>query len=505
MTRWARVWRNALAIVSSRTFLVGLVLFVLACAARLALIRTAHFLGDEIFMWQTAGGIARGTDFPLLGPDITGGEAKHPGPLFYYLMALPLLVNGAPEVCNAFVAVLGGASVVVYWSALRPYFGLPGATFAASFMACMPWSTLYADRIWNPNAVGIVVALAFWAACRLRRKPSIGALILLFGSAAAIPQFHMSAPMVWLALIPICAPSIRQWRWYGWLAALACAVLLYVPMLIHEFTTHWGNTRAFLSESSVGTATDYWRVPLWAFRLLTLDISYHQIPCYRGTHTETEMLRFLVHGNEDFRFSTARRCVLGLSIAFAGFALVVAARDTWGSRARPRPFFWAAVIGLATNTALLGLTRKTIFGHYVDLLLPFYFVAFAAVGRAAWHSTPTRAWLTYCAGVLICVGGIDAAIWESTELDARSGLRTIRAVVRAIRLDQPGTRTAHLDFDFPADDGGYGVAGAFDPERPPLTFGSDGPRYELMLRRSVRPPGARLVATTGPVTLYRLR
>ena len=484
----------------SRPFWVGVAILVLACAARLVLITTSRFTGDEIVFWQAASGIAKGTDFPLLGPSITGGGARHPGPLFYYVMALPLFVSKAPEACNAFVAILGGFSVLLYWSALRPFFGEIGATFAAALMACAPWSTLYGDRIWNPNVIVFFVALSFWAACRMRTKPSLGTLVLLVMSAAAMPQFHMSSPMVWLALTPIFLPTWRRWRWYWPLVAVGCAVLLYIPMLIHELRTHWENARLFLAETGSNTSDDWKRVPAWAFRLLTLDISYHQLHSYWGQHTEKEMLEFLESGNSDFVWTPLRRAALILSGLFAMGALAFwVVRTAMGGRSKPaRPFLWAAIVGLAANTALLGLTHKAVYGHYVESLLPFYFVAFAELGRSA--ITWTRGWwVVYGAAALVCIGGIDSALWVSNELDARNGLTTMRRVIAAVEKDRPGIHSANLSFGYRGWNWGFNVIADLDHE--PLSFGG-GPGYRLMLRGNAAPNGARLVMETGPVALY---
>jgi hypothetical protein len=478
---------------------IGLALLLLACATRLALIYTARFNGDELTFWEAASGIANGTSFPLLGPSITGGGACHPGPLFYYVMAIPLLFAKAPEACNAFVAILGGVSVLLYWSALRAYFGLAGATLAAVMMACSPWSTLYSDRIWNPNALIFFVALAFWAACRLRQEPSLPVLILLFMSAAGMPQFHMSTPMVWLALTPIFLPSVRKWRWYWPVVAFACAALLYVPMLLHEYRTHWENARLFLSETGANTSDDWKRVPAWAFRLLTLDISYQQLHSYWGQHTEAEMLAFVIHGSSDFRWSPERRFFLGLSVLFAAFALGVWVVRAWkgGRHGAAWIFLSAALVGLAANTALLGLAHKPVYGHYVESLLPFYFVAFAVLGRAAseWRGQL----LVYGVAGLVCVGGVDATLWVSRELDARGGLATIYGSIAAIKADRPESSSASLSYSYRVNEQAFAAVADLSGGKLSLR---GGPRYRLMLRDEAPPAGSKLVQRLGSVTLY---
>jgi len=486
--------------------LAGLALFALACATRLALIRTGRWTGDEILTWSTAKDLAAGKSFPLLGPSITGGGAQEPGPLVYWIGAIPLVFTRAPEADNAFVAVLGGVTVVLFWRALRAYFSETGALLAAVMMACSPWSTLYADRLWNPNVVGLFVALAFWAACRLRQRPSLAAVVVLFVAMGATLQLHMSAPMVWLALLPIWLPSVRTWRWYWPLVAVAATTLLYTPMLIHEHRTHWANTLAFVHEASNNTSSDWKRVPLWAFRLLTLDVSYLAMHGYWNPHTEREMLSFLAHGNSDFQYGPVRWFFLGLSIVFAGVALVTAGVRSWTGAARrgPHPFFWAAAVGLFANTALLWVAHKEIHGHYVQELLPFYFVAFAALADWAAADRAMTSWLVLVAALLVCVGGVDAANWESSTLDARNGLGTARRVIAAIRNEQPPATRASITVDYRslcADR--LNELTALEPEHP-LHFDL-GSQYRLQLNGAAPPKGGHPILVTGPVTLYRTR
>jgi hypothetical protein len=512
---------SARRFISTHVFATGLALFAAASLVRLALILTGRWTGDEIGEWQTAGDILRGKDFPLLGPVISGGLARMPGPLIYWVGALPLLVSPsrAPEACNAFVALLGGASVWLFWRAIRPYFTETGALFAAFMMACAPWSTLYADRLWNPNVVGLFVALAFWAACRAREEPRLGHVVTLIVSMAAALQLHMSAPMFWVALVPIWLPGVRKWRWYWPVIGTALGALLYAPMLVHELRTHWSNTLAFLHEASSTSSNDYLRVPLWAFRLLTLDISYLQLKGYWYPQTEGAMVGFLVHGSDplghactyqcnghdaDFHYTLGRKLLLVISILFAVVALVVAGARAWvAGRKEPHPFMWAALAGLVANTALLGLAHKELHGHYVQLLLPFYFVAFASL--ADWAAARAATWWGVVGtAAIVCLGGVDAALWESRTLDGRNGLGTARQVIALVREDAPGATRAAINVGYrslSAERLNYLTA--LDPQHP-LHF-DQGDQYRLLLNDASPPRGGRVLGVVGPVTLYRTR
>lgn len=500
------------------SLLAGVLLFALAAAARLSLIGTARFGGDEIVMFQMAERIARGEEFPLLGTSITGGGASHPGPAFFYLMAAPLRCGfKSPEAANAFVALLCAFGVLLYWRALRPFFGGAGAATAAVLMACLPWSTLYADRIWNANVINFFIAAAFWAACRLRRKPDLTGVVLLALSAGVLPQFHLSSPMVWAALAPIAWPALaqwrNQWRWQWTLAVVLCALALYAPLLAFELRTQGHNTRTFLAESGGNPSSDWLRTPLWALRLLTLDVSYHQLFSYWDLHSEGQMFDLVLHGNPDVEWTPLRRALLVLSYIFTlgtlGFLLVRRLRRVRAPADPPDPaaadraaFLRAALLGLFANVLLLWATHRSIFGHYVQPLLPFYLVAFAALGQAAREWGRARFALYGLVGVL-CAGGLDSALWVSRTTDARNGLTTLRTVLAAIKRDRPELRAAKLEFDYRSQDWGYNVLLSHDLANQ-LKFDKDGPVYQLRLRRAPAPLGARLIVRTGPIAVWAL-
>jgi hypothetical protein len=233
-------------------------------------------------------------------------------------------------------------------------------------------------------------------------------------------------------------------------------------------------------------------------------VSYHPLHSYWGTHTEKEMFDFLAHGDEDFTWNWPRHIVLGLSGIFAAVAV-----GYWFSKAyrnerrwrTSRPFFWAALVGLAANTALLGVTKKPVYGHYVQSLLPFYFVAFAELGRAAigWKR---GWWLVGATAVIVCAGGIDSALWTSNRLDARNGLWTMRRVIAAVEKDRPGVRSVSLGLGYRGSTWGFNVVSGLTPGH---VFFGGGPSYSLLRKEEPAPPGAKVVLSTGPVVLYGSR
>ena len=147
---------------------------------------------------------------------------------------------------------MGAAAVWMFWYALRRPFGEGAAAFAATIMAFSPWSALFADRVWNPNAFLVFATLALLAAVKLRERPDSAWAAVLPVACLILPQLHSSAPVVWLALVPLVWGRVRRWN-RRWLAiGLVVAALLYIPLAIHEAQTGFGNTRAFIAETLGG-------------------------------------------------------------------------------------------------------------------------------------------------------------------------------------------------------------------------------------------------------------
>jgi hypothetical protein len=233
--------------------------------------------------------------------------------------------------------------------------------------------------------------------------------------------------------------------------------------------------------------------------MLTLDDSYQQLHSYWGAHSEKEMLEFLSKGSSDFKWSPERHFFLLLSFMLAVAALLVWLARAWkGGRNQPSRFFLAAaLLGMAANSALLGIAHKPVYGHYVESLLPFYFVAFAELGRlvSEWRGK----WLVYGLAGLVCVGGIDSSLWVSRELDARAGLGTIYGTIAAIKADRPEYSSVSIGFSYRANE--FAFMAVADLSGGKLSL-RGGPPYRLMLRDEAPPAGARLVKRLGPVTLY---
>jgi hypothetical protein len=426
----------------NRPWIIGALIFVGALALRLSLLPTARFGGDEALFFQIGMDIVEGKNFPALGTQITDGAGRLPGPTFLYVMALPLIFFRGPEAQYAFVEILGAVTVLILWHAMRRPFGEKGAAFFGVLMAFSPWSALYADRTWNPNVLPFVVALALLCAVRLREQPNSKWIIPFIPLCAVMPHFHMSAPVAWVALAVLVAPTVKQWNRRHLAIGLGIAFVAYLPLLGHELATGFQNTRNILNETVGGGGNSekhplgfIW-VPVYALRFLTLDVTYHELTGYWGGPDEIACLKGAFAGTPPRPFHVWRLFAFLCSLGLAGWALFAARRA--------RPWILAFAAGLVANTALMGVAQKQVFGHYVTNLFPFVFVAFAALGQSVGGRAKIVAILLAC---VFCIGGIEATLSISRRVDGRIGLVVHRRTLEVIR-DDGGDRQVRLDFGF---------------------------------------------------------
>jgi hypothetical protein len=462
--------------------------------------RTTRFTGEEAHFYSVALQIARLDAFPLLGPSLTSGAAHHPGPGFFYLMSIPHFFVEAPEAANAWVEILGALSVLAIWFSLRKPFGEAGAATAGLLLAFAPWSALYADRIWNSNVVGFPIALAFLSAIQLRERPASKWVILFLFTSAVIPQFHMSAPIVWVPFLLLVRPTIGSWSRRHVAIGLALALLAYLPLFIHEATTGMGNTRAFFAETFKGGSErsySFLLIPLYLVRFVCFDTSFHTMTGYWGGLDELAALRFLIQGNADRPFSPIWFSFLLFSLALSAAAVVVSIRHALANRRAGQPalgpFARAALAGVAADILFLGITGKLFFPPYAQPLLPFLFFPHAVLGMTMAKTRNGRVAL----GVLIALwaaGGAESTWAVSRNVDARNGLAVKRAVIERIHADGDamGLRSedpVELISPFPHHPFSMEVLSHYAFDRPlALRNGARKRRYRLVRPYDAPPP-----------------
>ena len=94
--------------------LLGIAFCVRAWAARSAL-----FCDDESMFWATGVDVAHGISHPEVGPPISGSPAGLPGPLFYYLTAVPQLFTRHPMASAYLVIILNVIGLALIGSTIK--------------------------------------------------------------------------------------------------------------------------------------------------------------------------------------------------------------------------------------------------------------------------------------------------------------------------------------------------------------------------------------------------
>jgi hypothetical protein len=348
----------------------------------------------------------------------------------------------------------------------------------------------------------------------------------------------MSAPVVWLALLPLVAGRLRLVRRRTLVIGVVLGALLYIPFAVSEARTGFGNTRAFVAETLGGgagvgrnasAATNFTALlaPVYTLRFLTLDVSYHELSGYWGGLNEGAAWHALWYGSDARPFHPLRLAALLASIALVVVCAVVAGRDAWRRRIRERAapgggwrtvassaFALAALVAVAGTVLLLGLTSKQIFAHYVTPTMPFAFVLFAAAARSAFADPAARRLRPLLVGlaVIVCAGGIEATLSISRRIDGRNGLAVHRAVAQRLLDDcaaagrPPQACPARLDFGFVAMPSTHAIFARHALAQPlRWEHTAAGFAYRLQKRTDPPPPQAAAFPVTaiGPVNLYR--
>lgn len=214
-----------------------------------------HFQGDQGILVLAARALIVDHVFPVYGLALAVGSA-HIGPLFDYLIAIPLRLSGLNP--TAAVALNGGCQVLAvalcYGLLVRVGAGRLAGLVAALVQATAQEVVYYSRFLW-PNMLPCVMLLILWSALALRDGRRYHLALLGVWLAVAL-QLQPTAVLLvpFLALYLALFRPALSWR-YAALGALACA-LLFAPSIIHDATHGLVETRAWLDYRQGGTPRD---------------------------------------------------------------------------------------------------------------------------------------------------------------------------------------------------------------------------------------------------------
>lgn len=143
---------------------------------------------DVLEYWQAK-------TLPLVGPTVSIGQ--RPGPFYYYLIALPLILTGfdplSPAVWMAVLSIFTVVSVFLLGSLLGGQ--SMGAVFALLY-AVSPDLVVLDRSAWNPALVPFLTTLSWYAIISIRRKPKPWLYLLLGAALGLMIQLHLSTAFV---------------------------------------------------------------------------------------------------------------------------------------------------------------------------------------------------------------------------------------------------------------------------------------------------------------------
>jgi hypothetical protein len=273
----------------------------------------------------------------------------HLGPLYYYLLALPMAVAGFdPLLQAALMVVLGTLAVgALYWL-VSTWFGPLPALAAAGLYAVSPAAIVASRSAWNPGPAPLFLLLALSGVALYRRHRDGRWLLLTGASLGCLIQFHyFTLAVVLVTCCFVAYEALRDRRMLPWaLLSAALFLALLSPFIIHELRDGFPNLQAARALAA-GTTAPADSVPRRLYTVLALGL----------------VGGFLTVGIEPLAAVTALVLVIGLLV-----------QPTY-------PRVLIATLLAATSLQAVAY-RGPIFEHYFVPLAPLLYLA---LGAAAAH------------------------------------------------------------------------------------------------------------------------
>lgn len=245
-------------------FLVIIGILLLAAFLRFyKLDQYMNFLGDEGRDALMIRRIWTQFDLPLIGPASSVGNI-YLGPLYYYMMAIPMLIFWMnPVAAAAMVALIGVLTVGLIYYLTREWFGeIPG--LVSSFLyAISPITIIYSRSSWNPNPAPFFTLLAVWGFYKAHQsKNYLWFVVTGIFTAAALQMHYLTLLLIPLWGILWCIEISKKAKknfFKGTMFGLLAFFTLMSPIVIfdlnpgHQFVNFKGFLQIFSGDGGVST------------------------------------------------------------------------------------------------------------------------------------------------------------------------------------------------------------------------------------------------------------
>lgn len=353
--------------VKANRFEALIILIILLVAALLRLYRIdayMTFLGDEGRDALVVKRILTTGDLPLIGPPTSVGN-MYLGPLYYYMMAVPMAIFWLNPVAAAVqVALIGTATVGLIYYLSREWFSKLAAITASILYALSPVNIIYSRSSWNPNPAPFFVLLfilGFYKAFKTKNY----LWFILSGIAAAFAiQMHYLALIIlpigfilWLIQAFEYRKTKKGKRFLlGTTLAVILFLILMSPLFIFDLKHNFMNYRA-----------------------LTTFFSNRETTVNLNIFNTLERLPMIYTDSLIGRYITGDNRLLKNIVSVVILLPLVASIYLWR---RGERFKWGVVAlytWLFIGVTGLVLYKQSIYDHYLGFLNPAPFMLIGAV------------------------------------------------------------------------------------------------------------------------------
>ena len=309
---------------------------------------------------------------PLIGPGTSVG-GMYLGPLYYYLMAIPLLIASfSPVGPSVAVALVGVATIILVWVIGRKWFSREAGLIAAALYATSPTVIHFSRSSWNPNVMPFFALLSVYGVWKAYREHKFGWLIVMGISFAFVLQSHylglILAPtlfLFWLLTFKDVKKKKNNFKMKKFLKNSLIGLLSFLglmsPLLIFDLRHDFINSKAMIA---------FFTDKGDALSLNFLKIVY-SIP---GIF---DLINTSLLGNKN----AAVGLILSLNIAIGLTSLFV--KGFTGAKkkkiSKSGPELMILIAWLAFGLIGLGIYQKEIYDHYFGFLFPVPFLLISAV------------------------------------------------------------------------------------------------------------------------------
>ena len=174
------------------------------------------------------------TAFPLHGPLLAG--TLHLGPIWFYVLALPLALHESWLSVALFAAVLGSLQFPLAYGAGRRLLDRRFGLLWSALLALPGWGSFELVGFGHANLVRVCSMLVLYALVRLAQERRPAWLVLASGALALAIHAHPSAAPLLFVVIAVALFALRDvgtlFRWGA--ASLFVAALPFSPLAIEN-------------------------------------------------------------------------------------------------------------------------------------------------------------------------------------------------------------------------------------------------------------------------------